>query len=321
MHDCGHGSLFSSNRANKVIGYLLGVITGMPQYVWSKHHAYHHRTNGDWEKYHGPLNIISTKEYTALSDKKQRNYRLFRHIAIAPIAGFFYILFNPRYNWLVGSIKLIFDIARSMVFQSKTDTLKTIKECNSKYWKTPKEFLHMTYNNIALLSLWYVMCSFIGVFNFFIVYTIALSLAGGLGLIAFTVQHNFENSYASDTARVEYFRASLEGTSYLKLSPILNWFTADIAYHHIHHLSTAIPNYRLASCHKDLKGLFTKVKRITLSEIPKSLKYILWDRDRQKIVSIAEYHQFKSLDASRVSAHPTSQKPEHKVQPLRPPAA
>lgn len=321
MHDCGHGSLFSSNRANKVIGYLLGVITGMPQYVWSKHHAYHHRTNGDWEKYRGPLNIISTREYAELNDKKQRNYRLFRHIAIAPIAGFFYILFNPRFNWIMGSLKLIFDIARSMVFQSNADTLKVIKECNSKYWKTPKEFLHMTYNNIALLSLWYVMCSFIGVFNFFIVYTIALSLAGGLGLIAFTAQHNFENSYASDTAHVEYYRAALEGTSYMKLPSFLNWFTADIAYHHIHHLSTAIPNYRLASCHGDLKNLFTQVKRITLSEIPKSMKYILWDRNREKIVSVAEYHQFQILDADRVFESLPSQISEVGVQHLPPPAA
>lgn len=321
MHDCGHGSMFSSNRANYVIGYLLGVITGMPQYVWSKHHAYHHRTNGDWEKYHGPLNIISTKDYAELNDKKQGYYRLFRHISIAPIAGFFYILFNPRFNWIMGSLKLIFDIARSIVFQSNADTLKIIKECNSKYWKTPKEFLHMTYNNIALLSIWYVMCNLMGVFNFFIFYALTLSIAGGFGLITFTVQHNFESSYASDTAHVEYFRAALEGTSYLKLPSFLNWFTADIAYHHIHHLSTAIPNYRLASCHGDLKDLFTKVKRVTLSEIPKSMKYILWDRNRQKIVSVAEYHHFQILDADRVLEPLQSQKSEDRFQHLPPPAA
>jgi len=321
MHDCGHGSMFSSNRANYVIGYLLGVITGMPQYVWSKHHAYHHRTNGDWEKYHGPLNIISTKDYAELNDKKQGYYRFFRHISIAPIAGFFYILFNPRFNWIMGSLKLIFDIARSVVFQSNADTLKIIKECNSKYWKSPKEFLHMTYNNIALLSIWYVMCNWIGVFNFFIFYALTLSIAGGFGLIAFTVQHNFENSYASDTAHVDYFRAALEGTSYLKLPSFLNWFTADIAYHHIHHLSTGIPNYRLASCHGDLKDLFTKVKRVTLSEIPKSMKYILWDRNRQKIVSVAEYHRFQILDADRVFEPLQSQKSEDRFQHLPPPAA
>ena len=298
MHDCGHGALFNSIRANKIIGFILGVITGMPQFVWSKHHAYHHTTNGDWEKYHGPLNIISTKEYSALNDKQQKYYRLFRHIAFAPIAGFFYILFNPRFNWFVGSIKLIFDILRSIIFDSNSDTLRIIKECNSKYWGDQKEFLHMTYNNIALLSLWFVMCSFIGVFNFFIPYAISISIAGAVGLIVFTVQHNFENSYASDTAHVQYFRAALEGTSYLKLSPLLNWFTADIAYHHIHHLSIAIPNYRLASCQHDLKDLFTNVKRINLSEIPKSLKYILWDRDRQKIVSIAGYRQSQLLEVS-----------------------
>jgi len=321
MHDCGHGSMFNSNRANKVIGFLLGVITGMPQYVWSKHHAYHHRTNGDWEKYQGPLSIITTKKFALLNENQQIFYRVFRHPAIAPIVGFFYILFNPRFNWLMGSLKLISDIVRSMVFQSNADTLKFINECNSKYWKTPKEYFHMTYNNIALLSLWFIMCNFIGVLNFFILYTISISIAGGIGLIVFGVQHNFENSYASDTAHVQYFRAALEGTSYLKLSPLLNWFSADIAYHHIHHLSTAIPNYRLASCQDDLRGLFTKVKRITLSEIPKSLKYNLWDRDRQKIVSVAEYRQFQSLGAGRISKCATSQKTEDRLQHLPPPAA
>lgn len=289
MHDCGHGSLFNSVRANKIIGYLLGVITGMPQYVWSKHHAYHHTTNGNWEKYQGPLSIISTKAFAELNSKQQKNYEKYRHPSLALLAGFVYVLFNPRVNWFLGCLQLIWNFLSSLFFLTKSGPIEILKKCESKYWKTPKEFLHMTYNNIALLTLWVVMCESIGVFNFFIFYTLSVSLSGGLGILFFTVQHNFEHSYASDTENTDYFKAALEGSSYLKLPFLLNWFTGDIAYHHIHHLSTSVPNYRLASCHHDLKEHFTNVKRISLRDIPKSIKYLLWDSENEMIVSVAEF--------------------------------
>lgn len=284
MHDCGHGALFSSVGANQFVGYVLGVVTGMPQYVWSKHHAYHHRTNGDWEKYRGPLSIITSEEYAQLSDRKKLYYRLFRNPWIFVfIGGFLYVLFNPRFNWMVGILKLAKDVVVTF-FTSPTKALQMIKECPSKKWKSPKEFRHMTYNNVTLLAIWYFMIQAIGGYNFFILYATSLSLAGGLGILFFTVQHNFENSYAADTASVDPMRAALEGTSFLRLPWILNWFTADIGYHHIHHISTAIPNYQLAACHRALEKNFAGVKQIHVREIPHSLKYMLWDREKKIIV-------------------------------------
>lgn len=79
MHDCGHYSLFRSKRVNQIIGFILGVINAVPQYPWSRGHAYHHKTNGDWQRYCGPSALISTEEFARLSPSAQRRYELLRH--------------------------------------------------------------------------------------------------------------------------------------------------------------------------------------------------------------------------------------------------
>jgi omega-6 fatty acid desaturase (delta-12 desaturase) len=104
--------------------------------------------------------------------------------------------------------------------------------------------------------------------------------------LAFAIQHNFEDAYATDTEQVNHYRAAFEGTSMLVLPKVLNWFTADIAYHHVHHLSTAIPNYNLKACHKEYESLFADVKRVYLSELMTTFDYKLWDPEKQKVVSI-----------------------------------
>ncbi|MGL6112343.1 MAG: fatty acid desaturase, partial [Rubrivivax sp.] len=123
----------------------------------------------------------------------------------------------------------------------------------------------------------------------------ALSLAGGAGIALFTVQHNFENSYASGNAGWDYHRAALEGTSFLVLPAWLNWFTANIAYHHVHHLSARIPSYCLAACHEENASLFAKVARIHLAQVPHALHCILWDKAARRIVSVAQAHAQAAL--------------------------
>jgi omega-6 fatty acid desaturase (delta-12 desaturase) len=285
MHDCGHGSLFTSKRANQIVGFLFGVITGMPQFVWSKNHAYHHNTNGDWVRYGGVFNIISTDQYAKLSEKEQRRYWLFRQPMILIPAGFFYVLFNPRFNWIAGNLTMLLKIIRPLLTFHLSEAVSIAKKWETKYWKGKKDYLHMTYNNLALLSIWFIMCKAIGAGDFFLLYVISTSLAGSVGILLFTIQHNFENSYATDTARVNYYRAALEGTSMLVLPKVLNWFTADIAYHHIHHLSVAIPNYRLAACHKEFESLFADIKRVHCRDLLGTFKYQLWDAERQKVVA------------------------------------
>lgn len=286
MHDCGHGSLFKSQRVNNIVGFALGVLTGMPQFVWSKSHAFHHKTNGDWVKYGGVFNIMTTNQYAKLCKKKQRNYRLARHPAILSLAGFFYVLFNPRFNWILGNITMLAKIIRPLLTLNFSKSIETARKWETKYWKAKKDYLHMTYNNIVLIPIWIIMCMTIGTGEFFLLYVTSVSLAGSMGILFFAIQHNFEDAYATDTAQVNHYKAALEGTSMLVLPKVLNWFTADIAYHHVHHLSTAIPNYRLKACHKEYEDLFAGVKRIYLSELFTTFDYKLWDPEKQKVVAV-----------------------------------
>jgi omega-6 fatty acid desaturase (delta-12 desaturase) len=100
MHECGHGSLFRTRWLNPAFGFFFGVLSGMPQYVWSRHHDFHHANNGNWEKYRGPLTTLSVDEYQAMTQSQQQIYKHSRNFALAPFGGFVYLVFNPRFTWL-----------------------------------------------------------------------------------------------------------------------------------------------------------------------------------------------------------------------------
>jgi omega-6 fatty acid desaturase (delta-12 desaturase) len=293
MHECGHGSLFRTARLNRAFGFIFGVVSGMPQYVWSQHHAFHHATNGNWAKYRGPLAIVSVKEYAAMTDRQQRKYRRARSVWLAPFAGFLYFIFNPRLTWLKGSVQLVGHLLKSKIARPEIPIKAHAAEFKTPCWASAQEYWHMSWNNVVLLGAWALMSWILGPVLFFSVYIVSVSLAGGAGIALFTVQHNFEHSYASDNEDWDYVTAAIRGTSFLVLPAWLNWFTCNIAYHHIHHLSARIPNYRLAPCHAEHQDLFSEVTRIELSRIPEALKHILWDIGRRRIVSVAEYEQHK----------------------------
>jgi acyl-lipid omega-6 desaturase (Delta-12 desaturase) len=303
MHECGHGSLFRTRWLNRAFGFLLGVISGMPQYVWSQHHNFHHATNGNWEKYRGVYTTLSVDEYSAMTIAQQRMYRRKCSIATAPLAGLIYVIFNPRLTWLKGSIGLVIHIIVKRKLAQPHRSIKALAASfTTPYWKSRKEYWHMLWNNAVLLSIWTLMCWKFGAVPFFTIYLISASLAGGVGIILFTVQHNFEHSYASDSRYWDYDTGAIKGSSFLILPRWLNWFTANIAYHHIHHLSARIPNYRLIECHNEYQDLFADVTRVKLSDVPEALKYILWDKHAQRIISVAEHQQMSSMQPSKPHA-------------------
>jgi acyl-lipid omega-6 desaturase (Delta-12 desaturase) len=291
MHDCGHDSLFRSRWLNRAFGFAFGVIAGMPQYVWSKHHNFHHAHNGNWDKYRGPYTTLSVDEYAAMTDAQQRMYRRKCGIATAPLAGFIYLIFNPRFTWLSGSIGLTVDILRRKCATPSVSMREHAANYQTCYWKSASEYWHMFWNNMVLLCIWALMCWAVGALLFFTIYMIAVSLAGGAGIVLFTVQHNFKHSYASDNKNWDYDTGGIKGTSFLILPRWLNWFTVDIAYHHIHHLSANIPNYCLVECHNDYQHLFSDVTRVRLSQVYSALKFILWDTRAGRIISVAEYQR------------------------------
>jgi acyl-lipid omega-6 desaturase (Delta-12 desaturase) len=291
MHECGHESLFRTQWLNRTFGFLLGVISGMPQYVWSRHHNYHHANNGNWDKYRGLYTTLSVDEYAAMTDARQRSYRRKCSIVAAPLAGLIYVIFNPRFTWVKGSISLASHLVKGKVAEPHLSLKAHASSFETRYWKSNKEYWHMFWNNVVLLTIWALMCWTFGPVRFFTIYLISASLAAGAGIVLFTVQHNFEHSYASDDEHWDYDIGAIEGTSFLILPRWLNWFTANIAYHHIHHLSAKIPNYRLIACHNEYRELFSDVARVKLSQVHEALKYILWDTRAQRIISVAEYQQ------------------------------
>jgi acyl-lipid omega-6 desaturase (Delta-12 desaturase) len=288
MHECGHGSLFRSGMLNRGFGFVLGVVTGMPQYVWSQHNQYHHANNGNWDRYRGPLNIVPMHEFAAMNPTQQRGYRRARSIWMAPLAGLAYLVVNPRLTWLKGSAQLLVHLAKGSFAQPALPLRSLAREFNSPHWATAQEYRHMCANNLVLLALCAALAWWIGPALFFAFYIAALSLAGAAGIVVFTVQHNFEHAYASGDAGWDYHRAALEGTSFLVLPAWLNWFSANIAYHHVHHLSARIPSYCLVACHDENAALFSQVRRIRLAQVPAALRCILWDTLAQRIVSVAE---------------------------------
>lgn len=289
MHECGHLSLFHSRLLNRTVGFVLGVVSGMPQYVWSQHHNYHHANNGNWEKYRGPYTTLSVDEYSALTKIGKCLYRGKCNIAAAPIAGFIYLVFNPRFTWLKGSLALLRHLVARKLAQPGISLREHAGTFRTRYWKTSKEHWHMFWNNVVLLSSVTLLVWLCGSGAFLAAYVISLSIAGGLGIVLFTVQHNFEHSYASETARWDHDTGATEGTSFLVLPWWLNWFTLNIGYHHIHHISASIPGYQLVQCHEAYEHLFSRVTRLKLTQVHAALKCILWDTRARRIISVKEY--------------------------------
>ena len=282
MHDCGHHSLFRSKSLNRAGGFLLGVLAGMPQQVWAENHRYHHVTNGNWAKYRGPLNVARVTDYLAMSDRERRRYRYTRDILLSPVAGCLYFLVNPRITWLRASAHLL----RRRLARIGGGAVPA--DAPPRYCASMTHYRYMLWNNLLLLAAWGAMAWAIGPLLFFACYVVSGSLAGAYGIVLFTVQHNFEHSYASADAGWDRDEAALLGTSFLVLPRWLNWITADAAYHHVHHLCASVPNYRLAACHKEHALLFSRVRRVGLFEIPAALKHVLWDMSARRLVSVAE---------------------------------
>lgn len=310
MHDCGHSSLFRRPGLNRVAGFIFGVISGMPQYVWAQHHRYHHATNGNWAKYRGPLAILSVDEFEALSPRQRRAYVRARSVVMAPLAGLLYLVINPRLTWLKGSAALAWHVVRKKMAQPQVSIGRHARNFESRYWKTAAEYRHMGLNNIVLLAAWGLMSWGFGPALFFPFYLVSTALAGAAGIVLFTVQHNFEHSYASGDEDWNRDEAAIHGTSLLVLPTWLNWFTANIGYHHVHHLCARIPNHRLAACHAENRERFAEVRRLTLADILPSLKFLLWDTRSRRLISLAEYEAAQRLradaqtDVSVISTEP-----------------
>ncbi len=291
MHDCGHYSLFRSKRMNRIMGFLLGVINAMPQYGWSRDHAYHHKTNGDWERYRGVADFLSTEEFSQLDPFNQRLYEVLRHPLMAIPGGFFYLVIKPRLTLILG----VYDFIRHLFTHDKKGSEFNFPEIlfahKSKYWHTATEFWDLLFNNIFVIGGWIFLGHLWGFGLFWSIYSITLSCSATIFIWIFFVQHIFEESYAHKTAGWDYVLGAVKGSSYLELPVVLRWFTANIGYHNIHHLSSKIPNYHLAPCHEENRHLLSEVKTLHLKDLLDCCRFLLWDAESNRLVTIASFRE------------------------------
>ena len=264
FHDCGHGSFFKSRLANDIVGFIAGLLTFTPYYHWRWEHGLHHGTSGDLDRRGtGDIWTMTVQEYIESTRWKRFAYRLAR---------------NPFVLFIVAPLFLFL-----------------IRERFPSKGAKPRERFSVWWMNIAIAGMVLVMSWIFGWKHYLILQLIVTMVAGATGIWLFYVQHQFEDAYWERGGEWDYTTAALQGSSFYKLPKVLQWFSGNIGFHHIHHLSPRIPNYNLQRCHES-HPLFSSVKPVTFRRSLKSLAYRLWDESRRKLVG---FRQIRHLPRGR----------------------
>jgi omega-6 fatty acid desaturase (delta-12 desaturase) len=255
QHDCGHGSFFPAGWANHLLGWVLGVLTLTPYLAWRGDHAIHHAGMGNLDRRGiGDVTTLTLPEYLALPFWRRLGYRLYRHpfvmFGIGPIWLFFISnripKGNPRREW--------------------------------------KDWLSILGTNAALAAVLGTMVLTLGPMTVMLGWLPVMLLAATIGVWLFYIQHQFENTYWEERPQWAFATAALQGASFYDLPRPLHWATGNIGFHHIHHLSSRIPNYRLRECHEANPALQT-APRLTLWGSLKCAHLALWDAERRNLIS------------------------------------
>jgi acyl-lipid omega-6 desaturase (Delta-12 desaturase) len=256
FHDCAHGSLLPSKRANRSVGRFLGLFVLSPFQRWRHDHAIHHATSGDLERRGvGDVITLTVVEYRARRWRGRLAYRLIR---------------NPVVMFGLGPIV-------AMIIGPRIATRS----------QRPRLRHSVLGTDVVLVMVICGLCWLIGWQRFLVVWAPSAMLAGSVGIWLFYVQHQFEGAYWQSTADWSYSDAALRGSSYLKLPKVLQFFTGNIGLHHVHHLNARIPNYNLQRAH-DENAIFHQVPTLTLWDGLRSVQFKLWDDEHGKLVTFAQ---------------------------------
>jgi omega-6 fatty acid desaturase (delta-12 desaturase) len=256
QHDCGHGSFFRSRRANDLLGRFCSVITFTPYAFWRRQHANHHASFNNLDRRDTGIDIYSTcatlAEYEALPPARRLFYRISRHpiltqLVLPPVV--FLLLYRVPFDAEDG-------------------------------WKRERLSVYLT--NLVIAGVIAALMAVLGIWPVIIVQLPILVITSIIGIWLFSVQHRFEEAQWARQADWSAVHASLHGSSYLKLPRILQWFTGNIGFHHVHHLAARMPNYRLQECHEARPEL-AAVTTLTLREALLAPCYALWDEQKGRM--------------------------------------
>ncbi|PEM50333.1 fatty acid desaturase [Bacillus wiedmannii] len=272
FHDCTHYSFFKSRRANRIVGTCMGVLTLFPFDQWGHEHSIHHATSGNLDKRGtGDIWTLTVDEYLAAPFRLRLAYRLYR---------------NPFVMFGLGPIYVFL-----------------LKNRFNRKGARQKERMNTYLTNIIIVALIAILCWAIGWQSFLLVHGTIFLIAGSVGIWLFYVQHTFEDSYFEEDKDWEYVKAAVEGSSFYKLPKILQFLTGNIGFHHVHHLSPRVPNYKLEEAHNNTLPL-KNVPTITLATSLRSLRFRLWDEKSNNFVTFKE---FKKIIKNNVSVRVKSE--------------
>jgi omega-6 fatty acid desaturase (delta-12 desaturase) len=258
QHDCGHGSFFRHRQTNDWVGRVVGVLTLTPYDFWRRAHAMHHAGSGNLDRRGiGDIDTLTVGEFRARSPWRRLLYRLYRHPLVMFGVGPAY-LFILRHRLPMGLMRR-----------------------GAGPWASAMA------TNVAIAIVAATLIWLIGVGPFLLVQLPITLLAASIGVWLFYVQHQFEDTFWEHDEDWSFHEAALHGSSHYDLPAVLRWFTANIGVHHVHHLSSRIPYYRLPEALRDRPEL-RNVGRLTLLQSFKAVRLVLWDEEKRRLISFAE---------------------------------
>ncbi len=270
FHDCGHQSFFKSRKANDWLGSICGVLCFTPYYHWRYFHALHHASVGNLgRRVEGEFFPLTIKKYSQKT-------------------GDVFTLTVKEYQQLSGWEKFVYGLYRNpfLLFVVIPTVLFVFLHRLSNPRAATRERRSVYLTNLALLVIILGLVFTIGLVPLLLIQLPIIFLSASAGVWMFYIQHQFEASYWEEEDKWDFATAALKGSSYYKLPALLQWFTGNIGFHHIHHLSPRIPNYYLEKCHQ-ADPLFEQINFITFRLGIQSLFLRLWDEEQQKMVSFA----------------------------------
>ena len=258
QHDCGHGSFFRSRAANESVGFVLGMLTMTPYHCWRREHATHHAGNGNLDhRGIGDINTMTVNEYAAMSWWGCLKYRLYRHpLVLFGIGPFFHFVIRQRFTFSLP-----------------------------KSWRRERLSIHVT--NLVVFTVMAALVWALDWRSVVLVYLPVMAMATSIGVWLFYVQHQFSPTYWEHNDEWDYHSAAIDGSSYYHLPWLLRWLTANIGFHHIHHLDSRVPNYRLPKIYRDHAELRT-THRLSLWSSLRCPLLKLWDENQRRLVSFRE---------------------------------